>query len=97
MFLSIPFALFSDISLVWLLRDAEHDHLMGEIERLPPSVETKVLLERGVMTSLTSVCTKIEENVLLAKLALHTVYAHLRSNINFGSFVESSRFIYCFP
>ena len=83
----------SDIPLVWLLRDAEHDHLMGEIERLPPSVETKVLLERGVMTSLTSVCPKIEENVLLAKLALHTVYAHLRSNINFGSFVESSRFI----
>ena len=88
-----PFALLSDIPLVWLLRDAEHDHLMGEIERLPPSVETKVLLERGVMTSLTFVCTKIEENVLLAKLALHTVYAHLRSNINFGSFVESSRFI----
>lgn len=40
---------------------------------------------------LTSACTKIEESVLLAKLALHAVYAHLRSNINFGSFIESSR------
>ena len=47
------------------------------------------------MTNLTSACTKIEENVLLAKLALHTVYAHLRSKINFGSFVESSRFTCC--
>ena len=37
----------SDFPLVWLLRDVEHDHLMSEIERLPPSVETKVLLECG--------------------------------------------------
>lgn len=37
----------SDIRLVWLLRDVEHDHLMSEIESLPPSVETKVILKRG--------------------------------------------------
>lgn len=77
--------------LVWLLRDVEHDHLMSEIERLPPSVETKVRLRCSFLTPLTPPCAKIHENVLLAKLAVHTVYAHLRSSINYGSFIESSK------
>jgi separase len=88
---------FSDQTEVWLLRDEDATEqskaLLSKFHALPASAEIKVC-DITVLIIAHSPYFQAEENVLMAKLALHEAYTRFRADMFLSSLAESSAIFY---